>query len=462
MVLIFRPTGLLGERLGGRHEARLFASPAFKRLMAAWRGSLVLALMIGPQEGTQEDYGYAFRQAVSPAAHLRVPRHRRPHLRLITYWPVCAVLQPAGALALCIGVVTVIAAHVLLRWDDPVGNAKFGAVSSAVGNTAGISPMPALLRLVALDDVGVVAVVAAIRRGPSHPAACLDRRGACRRRRRHRVRRPPAGHRVFARDRPLLRCVHRTVRAISLMAVACGAAATRMNKWPTRASVDAALAWRPGLPLVAVGAVATIIAMTTAAGFRRSAQRHLSRPTMTFQRIWPVRGARSTCLARLGAAWPSSAVAALAATYLRHRVGAWVAASLGLVAVVLTVITLYDISKIRADNHVDAAIGPWHNLGSGGWLACMGFGLMAAGGFIAATAVRTSTDSAATPAETAFVPSIPRADARRRHRLLRPLGRPRRPPHADRRPGPMARERVHHRPRREGPSSRAARLTPVS
>ena len=39
-------------------------NPAFKRLIACLAGSLVLALMIGKQEGTQDDYGYAFRQAI--------------------------------------------------------------------------------------------------------------------------------------------------------------------------------------------------------------------------------------------------------------------------------------------------------------------------------------------------------------------------------------------------------------
>ena len=77
-------------------------------------------------------------------------------------------------------------------------------------------------------------------------------------------------------------------------------------------------------------------------------------------------------------------VAALAATYRRHRGLAWAATGIGLVGVVLTVITLYDISKIGAANKVDAATGPWQNLGSGGWLACMGLSLMAAGAFIAA------------------------------------------------------------------------------
>ncbi len=63
----------------------------------------------------------------------------------------------------------------------------------------------------------------------------------------------------------------------------------------------------------------------------------------------------------------------MVASYLRHRALGWVAAILGLVAIVLTLITVYEISKIGADNHVDSASGPWQNLGSGGWLACLGF-----------------------------------------------------------------------------------------
>jgi len=79
-------------------------------------------------------------------------------------------------------------------------------------------------------------------------------------------------------------------------------------------------------------------------------------------------------------------ITAVVASYLRRRALAWVAAMLGVVGVVLTLVTLYGISKIGADNNVDAASGPWQNLGSGGWLACLGFSLLATAGVIAATA----------------------------------------------------------------------------
>src|SRR6478752_5597588 len=46
------------------NRSDLTSPAAIKRLIACLAGSFVLALMWGPQEGVQEDYGYAFRQAI--------------------------------------------------------------------------------------------------------------------------------------------------------------------------------------------------------------------------------------------------------------------------------------------------------------------------------------------------------------------------------------------------------------
>ena len=69
LVLVFRPTGILGERSGAGGMKRRPARPSpasgrVKRLVACLAGGFVLALMVGPQEGTQEDFGYAFRESV--------------------------------------------------------------------------------------------------------------------------------------------------------------------------------------------------------------------------------------------------------------------------------------------------------------------------------------------------------------------------------------------------------------
>ena len=68
----------------------------------------------------------------------------------------------------------------------------------------------------------------------------------------------------------------------------------------------------------------------------------------------------------------------------------WIATALGLLGVLLTLVTIYDFSKLAAGQNFDSATGPWQNLGSGGWLAAAAFFLLAAGGFEAARAARRS------------------------------------------------------------------------
>src|SRR5439155_24457801 len=80
------------------------------------------------------------------------------------------------------------------------------------------------------------------------------------------------------------------------------------------------------------------------------------------------------------------AITAGAASYLRLRMLSWVAAAIGVVAVLITLSTLYSISDLGASKNVDGATGPWQNLGVGGWMACAAFFLIAAGGYVAASA----------------------------------------------------------------------------
>lgn len=54
------------------------------------------------------------------------------------------------------------------------------------------------------------------------------------------------------------------------------------------------------------------------------------------------------------------------------------------------------MSKLGAHDKVDAATGPWQNLGAGGWMASAGLFLLGAAGFVAATAPRLgSVDTSA-------------------------------------------------------------------
>ena len=173
-----------------------------------------------------------------------------------------------------------------------------------------------------------------------------------------------------------------------VMAVACAAAAlTHQQVAATRDSIDRFMNWRPGLPVAVAGFVATLIAMTYAAWF--SPQR-LEAKFPDLHTLFSGYGLAPLAMQfTIWLGWAllaAGTITAVVASYLRHRALAWVAAMLGVVGVVLTLITLYGISKIGADNNVDSAIGPWQNLGSGGWLACLGFSLLATAGVIAATA----------------------------------------------------------------------------
>ena len=131
---------------GGRHEPRrlLSRSGCVKRLARLpGRVGFVLALMVGPQEGTQEDYGYAFRQAIFESADLRVPGHRRaglPRDHLLAAGQ--AIPAPARRPAAGVGALTVVAAYTLLHWDDPLGDGKFGARRhGGRPHTGGLSPL---------------------------------------------------------------------------------------------------------------------------------------------------------------------------------------------------------------------------------------------------------------------------------------------------------------------------------
>ena len=45
-------------------KSGVFSNPLVKRFIACLALGLALAIMVGPQQGTQQDYGLAFREAV--------------------------------------------------------------------------------------------------------------------------------------------------------------------------------------------------------------------------------------------------------------------------------------------------------------------------------------------------------------------------------------------------------------
>jgi ABC-type branched-subunit amino acid transport system permease subunit len=365
-----------------------FTSPAaIKRLIACLGGSFVLALMWGPQEGVQEDYGFAFREAIF---HPRILVFLGIGVLLflaITFWPLVKpnLVRP-GAPSFLVGAITVVVAYTLLKWYDPLG--KFGAVSTAVANTAGISPIASAFfgwlhwtELIVTVLLGGVAIARRDRRLAWIAAVLCIVAG---------VIVILAHQEVVTKGGGVDHSLGPLVAAFGylLMAVACAAAAlTHQQVAATRDSIDRFLNWRPGLPVAATGFVITLIAMTYPVWF--SPQR-LEAKFPDLHALFTGYGLAPLAMQfTIWLGWvllAAGTITAVVASYLRRRALAWVAAMLGVVGVVLTLVTLYGISKIGADNNVDAASGPWQNLGSGGWLACLGFSLLATAGVIAATA----------------------------------------------------------------------------
>jgi len=365
-----------------------FTSPAaIKRLIACLGGSFVLALMWGPQEGVQEDYGFAFREAIF---HPRIVVFLGIGVLLflaITFWPLVKpnLVRP-GAPSFLVGAITVVVAYTLLKWYDPLG--KFGAVSTAVANTAGISPIASAFfgwlhwtELIVTVLRGGVAIARRDRRLAWIAAVLCIVAG---------VIVILAHQEVVTKGGGVDHSLGPLVAAFGylLMAVACAAAAlTHQQVAATRDSIDRFLNWRPGLPVAATAFVITLIAMTYPVWF--SPQR-LEAKFPDLHALFTGYGLAPLAMQfTIWLGWvllAAGTITAVVASYLRRRALAWVAAMLGVVGVVLTLVTLYGISKIGADNNVDAASGPWQNLGSGGWLACLGFSLLATAGVIAATA----------------------------------------------------------------------------
>jgi ABC-type branched-subunit amino acid transport system permease subunit len=321
----------------------VLASPLVKRLLACLLGSLVLALMVGSQEGIQEDFGYAFRKAIfEPRVFVFLALGVLVFL-LMTYWPtVLPYLTRPGILPLAVGVITVVAAQVLLHWDDQVGNAKFGAVANAVADTDGIAPIAlAFFGWLAWTQLIVIAVLAAvsIARGISilgWIAAALSVIAA--------IIAFIAHHQVisFAGSVDHSLGVYAAILGYLVIALACVTAAMSNEQIAqTRAAFNVVTDWRPGLALVLIGLVATALALTSSSWFsplRLNANLGDTRDLFLDTGLAPI---AVQYLAWLG--WTLFAVTAIlgiAASYLRIVALGWAAALVGVVAVVLTLITL--------------------------------------------------------------------------------------------------------------------------
>ena len=247
----------------------LLRSASFKRLLACLAGSLVLAMMWGAQEGSQTDYGYAFRQSVlKPRVFVFLAIGVLLFLA-ISFWPrVVPYLTRPGIFPLAAGAITVLASQTLMRWYDPIGNAKFGAVRSAVAASSGVSPLTtaffawlAWTQLIVLVAAGAIAAILRNR------VLAWATAGLC----------VAAAIVTYLAHRDVvsvgggidhsLGAAAAVVGYLVMAGAALIVALSEAQVAESRAFVNRILGWRPGLPLVAVGLLVGLLAFVNARWF---------------------------------------------------------------------------------------------------------------------------------------------------------------------------------------------------
>jgi ABC-type branched-subunit amino acid transport system permease subunit len=385
-----------------------------KRLGGCLVLGFVLALMIGRQEGTQSDFGYAFRQAVLGPRILVFLLVGVAIYAAVTFWPyLVPYLRRPGIRPLVAGVLSVAAADALLKWSDngQLATGRLGDLAKAARATNALdgptrvffgSVVPGLhwLLLVLVLALCLAAIVrdsAALAWGTAAVATLVGVWGMY------------AQTRVHAYlDNP----DHATGGLVSLLgylAVAAAAvtvARSKRREADTQDFLDRICSWRIGLPLAVLGAVAGLLSVLFATWFS---------PTDRNDHFFDL----GTRFAGSAVSWLSSAyfswlglllfvatvVLAGVATYGRDRRLGAATLGVGLLGTVLTLVVLHNISSVAAKAGFDGASGAWSNLGVGGWLMAAAFTLLAGAGWLLVRADRTGALSRAASSDRPTVSS---------------------------------------------------------
>jgi ABC-type branched-subunit amino acid transport system permease subunit len=371
-----------------RHVA-WYKTPIFKRLLACLGGGIVLAIMTFSQDGSTADYYFVIHHAVFAPRIVIFLGIGVLLFLFITFQPtIVPYLTRPGVWPLLSGSLGVVAAIVLMHWADQVGDGKFSSVRDAVKDTPSISPIAKAFfsplawvlfgvvaaggllaivlaqRLIAFSVAGL-AVVAGIIGVLAHRAVV---------------------HKAGGVDHSLGYAAM-LVAYLVIAGAMLAAAVTESEQAQSRVFVSRVLAFRPGLPLLVVGALICLLGFTVATWFSPT-----NKNTNLFQthRLFASSNLKALDKAYLGwLAWVLLVVAVLVAAagvWLRHRTLSWAGAAVGLVGTILSLVAVHGISAVGAAKSFDGATGPWQNLGAGGWMATGGLFLIGAAGFVAATA----------------------------------------------------------------------------
>jgi ABC-type branched-subunit amino acid transport system permease subunit len=360
-------------------------NPIVRRLVACLFGGFVLALMVGKQEGSQNDFGVSFGQATATGRLITFLLIGFAVFLLMTFWPLIApYARHPGAVTVGTGFGVAFAGMTILRWYDPVG--KFRAVASAVGKS---SNAPVLVSwyfgwlawtlLILCLLLGAVAV--ATRRAVLGYAQVAVSLVAA-------VVTLVAHAQLLTFAGNIDHTLGAYLAAIGYFTYALGglvAARSHAEVGDPLATVERALAWRPGLPMAGMALVLGVCSFFVASWFAPlGLNAGFAKTRSDFHGeglpVWVTNYLSWLALVLL---FIGVAVAAAGCYYRSKSIG-WVATLAGFAGVVLTFFSLREITKVGA--HVVVQYGAtWQNLGAGGWLACLAFSLIAGAGALTIT-----------------------------------------------------------------------------
>jgi ABC-type branched-subunit amino acid transport system permease subunit len=360
-----------------------------KRFLSCLGGGFVMALMLGNQEGSQNDFGTSFRHATAFGRLLVFLGLGVVIFFLVSLWPLLRkYIHRPGAASVLAGFIAVLAAMTVMNWYDPVG--KFNALSDEVAKSSGVPPLPNAffgwlgwtLLIVSLLVCGAAFIT--LNKIVGYAGVVVSVASA--------VLSYVAHNQLVNFAAGIDHSLGKYLAAAGYLLMACGALAAALATTDTghpKESFYKIMEWRPGLPIAGAGAVLVVIAFFGATWFAPLQLNTDFRTTASDFQGQGLNQLTSAYLNWLGLLLAiGTGVLTLVACYLRNRLLESISAVLGVVGVVLTFMALYDITTTAVS--VAPKYGPrWQNLGDGGWVACTAFGLFAIAGAVAATLGRT-------------------------------------------------------------------------
>ncbi|MCU1670623.1 MAG: branched-chain amino acid transporter permease [Blastococcus sp.] len=366
---------------------RVSLPPWVGRLLACLGGSVVLAMMVGKQQGSKDDYGLAFREAVlNPRIFYFLLVGVLVFLGITYQDVVRRYAGRPGVRPLLAGVLILLASYFLMKWYDPLGDGKLATFGAAVTSTPAVAPVARIffgwlwwVGLLVTAAATAAAIVWRLRWLAWASAAVSVLVGAI----------AVAAHSLAVSFAGGIDHSFGAQTALIGNLVLAGAgvvaAMSRVETARTREFVERVMAFRPGLPLVAMGVVLGVLALVAATWFDPGGKNLTLVDTQHLFAGSALSGVASAYLAWLGyAVFAVVVVLAATAVWTAQKTLGYVAAGGAVVAILVTLATLHDISATATKAGYPGSAGEWQNLGTGGWVLCIALFSAGAGGLIAA------------------------------------------------------------------------------